>query len=188
MISFTGKKIVECKISFVRPDDIINQYTYGSNTDKNGECPLNECEYGLLNKDGKILYSSKGRSLLVISKISDTLISINHDKKIRIVSTNTWRNVADIIADKIFKVDSSGNYIGVKNNKLGVLSINGSVLTNFAFLSIDEITSKFYKVGNADSNKKLRFSLFNKNGNPLTDFIYDPNKSIWWQLYDSHFE
>ena len=142
-------------------------------------------QYGVIDVQGNVILEAKYDNITYLPNIGDFLVQTNG--KVGIMSktsSNTVQTKIQIMYDSIELMDSDiGLYVVKRDNKVGVLDLNGNTkiyiendevgmeISNF---TANNIKSKYLLVGNLIPVRKGKlWGLYDKNGNQVVDFKYD---------------
>lgn len=138
-------------------------------------------QYGVIGIDGTAILEPKYDSITYLPNTGDFLVEDN--KKVGIISPAKKTKV-QIIYDSIELMDSdSGLYVAKKDDKYGVIDINGNIKiyiendeigVDISKFSQNNIKNKYILAENLIPVKKGEYwGLYDKNGNQVTEFKYD---------------
>ncbi len=138
-------------------------------------------QYGVIGVDGNTILESKYDDIMYLVNTGDFLVENN--KKVGIMSANRDTKV-QIRYDSIELMDSdSGLYVVRQDDKYGVIDIRGNTKIYIENDAIGIDISKFLQNNIKNSylladnlipvKKDKYWSLYDKNGNQLTEFKYD---------------
>ncbi len=138
-------------------------------------------QYGVIGVDGSSILEPKYDSIMYLVNTGDFLVENN--KKVGIMSANRETKI-QIRYDSIELMDSdSGLYVVTQDNKYGVIDIRGNTKIYIENDAIGIDISKFSQNniknryiladGLIPVRKDKYWSLYDKNGNQLTEYKYD---------------
>lgn len=138
-------------------------------------------KYGVVRVDGTTILEPKYDNITYLINTGDFLVETN--KKVGIMSTNRETKV-QIIYDSIELMDSdAGLYVAKKDNKYGVIDVQGNIkiyIENDAIgmdvsrFSQNNIKNRYILADNLIPIKKdNQWGLYDKSGNQVTQYQYD---------------
>ena len=145
---------------------------------KKGE---NKNIYGVIDTQGKTILEAKYDNITYLPNVGDFLVESN--KKVGVLSKNGESNI-QIIYDSIDLMDcDAGLYVVKKDNKYGVLDLQGKtkIFTENDEIGIDaskfeqnNIKNRYLLAENLIPIRKDKlWGLYDKNGRKIVDFNYD---------------
>lgn len=140
----------------------------------------NSPKYGVIDVSGNVIIEAKYDNITYLSNTGDFLVETN--KKVGIVS-KTKETKVEIMYDSLELIDNeAGLYLASRDNKYGVIDLNGKIkihIENDAIgidsskFKYNDIKNKYLIVDNLIPVKKDDlWAIYDKKGNQLTEFIY----------------